>query len=501
MSRGGRVDRTWRRYRPRSVRSRLVATYTVVALVLAAGGFGVFAVLLHRGLNASLDVSLQARVAPLADSVAGLAAGGSVDTAPSGPDAGTQASGDPDHDRLGVDSFSVVYRPDGGIAQIEPTTLRVSPLLPIQVAQARRASTYFTIGAEESELRVLGTPVAGPGGTWVVAVGSNLDTVTDAANRAIGELLLTLPFLILVAAVGAWLLSGAALRPVERLRSDAARLGANDPQSRLRVPETADELARLADTFNGLLDRLQRSVTRQRDLVADAGHELRTPLAVLRTELDLADRPNRSRTDLADSITHARSEVDRLCQLAEDLLFLARADEHAALLALSATDLSEVLSDAVRAARGGADRAGVILVSDIPERLPARADPSALRRAIDNLVANALRATPPGGTVTVAASRDEGATTISVADSGPGFPADFLPHAFERFRRPDGSRTAITGGAGLGLAIVAEIARAHLGSVQATNRPGGGAVITLALPPLPATDSDPPSVRETATSS
>jgi hypothetical protein len=266
------------------------------------------------------------------------------------------------------------------------------------------------------------------------------------------------------------------------------------------VPETADELARLADTFNGLLDRLQRSVTRQRDLVADAGHELRTPLAVLRTELDLADRPNRSRTDLADSITHARSEVDRLCQLAEDLLFLARADEHAALLALSATDLSEVVSDAVRAARGGADRAGVNLVSDIAERLPAWADASALRRAIDNLVANALRATPAGGTVTVAASRDEGGTTISVADSGPGFPADFLPHAFERFRRPDGSRTAITGGVGLGLAIVAEIARAHHGSVQAANRPVGGAVITLVLPPLAVTDSDPPSVRESATS-
>jgi two-component system, OmpR family, sensor kinase len=322
--------------------------------------------------------------------------------------------------------------------------------------------------------------------------------VTDAANKAVRDLLLAVPVLILVAAVGAWLLSGAALRPVDRLRSDAARLGAHDPESRLRVPQTADELARLADTFNGLLDRLQNSLARQQNLVADAGHELRTPLAVLRTELDLADRPNRSRDDLAEAITHARLEVDRLCQLAEDLLFLARADEHRALIAPTPIDLATVAGGAARAARASANHKSISLVSEASEPVPVEGDPSALRRAMDNLVGNALRATPPGGTVTVSTELSGRMAVVTVADTGSGFPAEFLDHAFERFRRPDSSRTAVTGGAGLGLAIVAEIVRAHHGTVHADNRPGGGAVVTVTLP-VPAS-VDPLATAGTAVS-
>jgi two-component system OmpR family sensor kinase len=480
------MNRLWRRYRPRSVRARLVATYTVVAVVLAAGGIVVFSELLHKGLDASLDATLQTRLAPLVSSVQAPDAGGLAEAGPTAPDSnqalGPARAADEHGGVPAIDSFSVIYRPDGRIAQIEPTAPRFAPLTADQITRARNGPEQFNATIGDDQLRVSAAPVIRSDGTWVAAVGSNGDAVTDAADRATHELLLAVPFLILAAAVGAWLLSGAALRPVERLRSDAARLGAHDPESRLRVPDTADELARLAETFNGLLDRLQRSVARQRDLVADAGHELRTPLAVLRTELDLADGPRRSRADLADSITHARSEVDRLCQLAEDLLFLARADENAALIVPVPADLREVVNEATRAARASADLGSVHLISDVDEALPALADPSAVRRAMDNLLANAVRATPSDGTVTVSAHRDAHATVITVADTGPGFPEPFLAHAFERFRRPDDSRTAITGGAGLGLAIVAEIARAHQGSVTAANQPQGGALITLRLP-------------------
>ncbi len=367
------MNRLWRRWRPRSVRARLVATYTVVAVVLAAGGIVVFSELLHKGLDASLDATLQTRLAPLVNSVQAPDAGGLAEAGPTAPDSNQAlgpASASDDHGGgPAIDSFSVIYRPDGRIAQIEPTAPRFAPLTADQIARARNGPEQFKTTIGDDQLRVWAAPVIRSDGTWVAAVGSNGDAVTDAADRATHELLLAVPFLILAAAVGAWLLSGAALRPVERLRSDAARLGAHDPKSRLRVPDTADELARLAETFNGLLDRLQRSVARQRDLVADAGHELRTPLAVLRTELDLADGPRRSRADLADSITHARSEVDRLCQLAEDLLFLARADENAALIVPVPADLREVVNEATRAARASADLGSVHLISDVDEAL------------------------------------------------------------------------------------------------------------------------------------
>ena len=507
-----RLPSRWRQriWRPRSVRGRLVATYTVVAIVLATGGFGVFVVLLNRGLDASVNATLQGRVAPLVTSVANGPPGAVPDTGLAPPEHSASAAARPGTGSAGstggtgantvphVYGFSIVYQPDGTIVQADPATLRVSPLTATQLERAGKGAAYFTVGREEDELRVLAVPVTRADGTWIVAVGSNVDVVSDAANKAIRDLLLAVPVLILVAAVGAWLLSGAALRPVDRLRSDAARLGAHDPESRLRVPETADELARLAETFNGLLDRLQNSLARQRNLVADAGHELRTPLAVLRTELDLADRPNRSRDDLADAITHARLEVDRLCQLAEDLLFLARADEHGALIASAPIDLTAVVNDAARAARAAAGRKSISLVTEIGEPAPVRGDPSALRRALDNLVSNALRATPTGGTVTVSTERSGWTATVTVADTGPGFPQEFLAHAFERFRRPDSSRTAVTGGAGLGLAIVAEIVRAHHGAVHADNRPGGGAVVTITLP-VPAS-ADPLAATETAAS-
>ena len=232
---------------------------------------------------------------------------------------------------------------------------------------------------------------------------------------------------ILLAALGAWLLSGAALRPVERMRADAERIGEHDLDNRISIPGTADELARLASTFNALLDRIRVSVERQRNLVADAGHELRTPLAILRTELELADKPDRSRADLADAITHARSEVDRLTRLAADLLFLARADGTGGIVQPVDTDVTAQLVGAVRASRGRAEAVGVTLQIDAPGELWMLIDPDALRRALDNLVANAIAATPSNGLVTVGAAVVDHDRTIWVADTGPGFPPDFLP--------------------------------------------------------------------------
>lgn len=485
----------------RSIRARLVATYTVVAMFLAVAGLFLFAVLLRRGSMASVDAGLRARAAPIIATVnarstptgsAGLKPGpalpkvGGVDR-PDGPNGSPgSTSGRSD---TSVDAFTALYGPKDQVVGLQPAELRSSPLTRAQLRTARSRVAHFRLQLGDEEVRVLAFPVRTAVGTWVVAAGASLGPFASATNEAIHELELAVPALIVLAALSAWLLSGAALRPIERMRADADALGQHDPASRLSVPATADNLAKLAVTFNALLDRLHRSLARQRDLIADAGHELRTPLSVLRIELELADDTGASRDELADAITHARNELERLSRLAEDLLFLARADSASRLVQLEETDVSILVAESVRASRGRATALAVEITMDVAGPCITHADPVALRRALDNIVANALAASPLEGTVEVRGWETVDGVTIVVSDDGPGFPDTFLGHAFERFARPDGHRTSGAGGAGLGLAIVAEIVHAHHGNVTATNLESGGAAVTIILPPRPAQPS------------
>lgn len=471
--------------RPRSLRAKLVCTYTAAAVLLGLGGMAAFTVLLHRGVVASVDATLESRAAPLVSELSAtqrLAPGTPPVVVPSTGSAAPAGAGegkDSRHGAAAVESFSAIYRPDGRAAEVDPPGAAI--LTASELRSARAGQRAFTVATASRKLRVLAVPVRRADGTWVVAVGTDLGDVTGATNTAIRELELIVPALIVLAATGAWLLSGAALRPVKRMTADAADLGEHDPASRITVPATADELASLARTFNGLLDRLTRSLARQRDLIADAGHELRTPLAVLRTELELADMPGRSKEELADSVAHARKELDRLSKVADDLLLLARADGAGPLIHPVDTDLVDVATATIRAHRAHAESAGTDLQLVCPDQVPAVADPSALRRALDNLIANALTAVGSSGTVTVTITVSD-VITLSVRDTGPGFPPEFVAHAFGRFTLPDSARSAANGGAGLGLAIVAEIVHAHGGSVSATNGAAGGADVTVTLP-------------------
>jgi signal transduction histidine kinase len=273
------------------------------------------------------------------------------------------------------------------------------------------------------------------------------------------------------------------------MRRQSAGLAGHDDGTHLAVPSTRDEIASLASTLNELLDRQRHALAqerqaleRERGFVADAGHELRTPLATLRAELELAGRPGRDRAELVDAVTSAAGETDRLIRLAEDLLTLARADGSAGFLRVRPTDLADVTASAARAASAVGDLRDVDVVLDTPAHLEARVDPDRLRQALDNLLANAVRHSAEHGVVTLTVTRHEGRVVFSVADDGPGFPEEFLPHAFERFRRADTARARSEGGSGLGLAIVETIARAHDGRVRAANRTEGGAVVEIDLP-------------------
>jgi hypothetical protein len=267
------------------------------------------------------------------------------------------------------------------------------------------------------------------------------------------------------------------------MRREAAEISDRDLDRRLGVPATRDEIAALGTTINALLARLQGALHRERGFVADAGHELRTPLAILRAELELAARPGRSREALVDAINEAGAETDRLIRLAEDLLLLARADNHQPFLRPRRLSVPTCCAPRRAAQRPGRPSAEVTSHRHVPEILDVPADPDRLRQAVDNLLDNATRHSPRGGVVELSAGiARRGVLAIEVEDRGLGFPVDFLPHAFDRFHRAGDARSRDDGGSGLGLSIVRAIVRAHGGAVVATNRAGGGAAVRIELP-------------------
>jgi hypothetical protein len=356
-----------------------------------------------------------------------------------------------------------------------------SLLTPAELSQARHHQVLLTRTIGDQPLRLLAAPLSEQDG-WVGIVGVSLATSDDTLRQAAVGLLIGGTAFVILAGIGAYWLARAALAPVERLRREAAALSEDDTGATLRVPGTHDEIAALAGTMNELLLRLRGALARQRAFVADASHELRTPFAVLHGELELAGRPGRSKEELSAAVASAAQEASRLTRITDDLLLLAKGDENKLSLQLERTDVTSLLARSADRALARAEAAGVTCRIEAAVGLTAVADAGRLRQAVDNLVDNALRFAPPGTEVVIRAGIAAGFLVIEVSDSGPGFPAEFLPYAFERFRRPDQGRARSAGGAGLGLAIVHAIASAHGGTAVAANRPEGGAAVRLEIP-------------------
>lgn len=443
------------------LRLRLALLFALgTAVVIAAAGLA-FVLRLRVGLDDSLDPGLRTRVHAVAEEL--------------GSDAPL---------RLGpADEIVQVRALDGRLLASSPGA-GTRPLLDAtQWQQALAGDVSFTTTVSGDQSRLLATTVPTRGGRVLVVAGTGTDVSDDAVDDVQATFLVGGPPAVLLAGAGAWLLAGAALRPVERMRRQAANIGDRDTGRRLAVPSTRDEIAALGATINGLLARLQDALARERGFVADAGHELRTSLAILRAELELAARPGRSRDELVAAVSHAGAETDRLIRLAEDLLLLARADNAQPFLRLVLLALPDLLGTAARGAGARAAARGVTLAVHAFPELTVVADPDRLRQAVDNLLDNATRHAPAGSVVDVTAiANGTGMITIEVADRGFGFPAEFLPHAFERFHRAEAARTRDGGGTGLGLSIVQAITHAHGGHATAANRPDGGAAVTLELP-------------------
>lgn len=440
-----------------------------MAIVLA--GLGAFVYLRIRGdLLAAVDAGLRSRAQMLVNSA-------------SQPDALAGALGEgklADAD----EAFAQILDASGRIVATS-SAVSNAPLLSVEEARAISKTFFVTRQVEEigqydtldDPIRLLAT-VTGESPHRIVVVGATLSDVNESLQRLIDMMATAGPVAILVTAAAAWLFAGAALRPVEMMRRDAAAVSASEPARRLPVPRSSAELARLATTLNSMLDRLQEAIERERQFVDTASHELRTPLATLRAEVELALARRREVPELEASLRSALEDINHLQRLAEDLLVLARSRGGQIPIRRVETRLDALVGKCLQVVNVQSHAAGVTIDVDRSDAT-VELDPDRVHQALRNILENAVRHSPRGGIVRLSAARANGTVRFVVADSGPGFPSDLLASAFDPFtrgrRQDSGSH-----GTGLGLAIVRAVAQAHGGSATIENTPTG-ARVTLEL--------------------
>ncbi len=381
------------------------------------------------------------------------------------------------------ESFAEVLDPSGGVTDSSLAVGRHVLLSSSELRRALRGPVYLDRGplpGLRDESRLLAVPVEAKGQRQVVVVGTSTDARSESLTDLAQLLLVGGPFALLLASLAAYGVAAAALKPVEAMRSRAAEISAAEPDRRLPVPPSRDEVARLGKTLNQMLERLGEALEHERAFVADASHELRTPLAILRTELELALAGGRSPEELRAALASAAEETDRLSQLSDDLLTIAQTERGELPLRLARLCVRDALEGVGRRFARRAEEAGRAIEVSAPSSLALSADRLRIDQAVGSMVDNALRY--GAGTVELTAQAGQREVEIHVRDRGEGFPADFLERAFERFSRAaSGNRD---GGSGLGLAIVQTVARAHGGEAYAANREGGGADVWLTLPSI-----------------
>jgi signal transduction histidine kinase len=370
-----------------------------------------------------------------------------------------------------IDAGGDVVRATSGVGR--------SPLVQGGELERARSEPVFadrdSVAGFDEHVRVLARPADGG---QVLVVGASREDREETLASLRDVLLIGGPLALLASALAAYWLATAALRPVEAMRREAAEISRLGSGRRLPVPPGGDELAELGGTLNEMLDRLERTAEREHGFVASASHELRTPLALLRAELELALREGRSPEELRAAVASAAGESDRLVQLAEDLLVLARADEGRLPVRPEPLDAGELLAATARRFEARAAEAGRDLRVEPSDGLALHADRLRAEQALANLVDNALR--HGDGPVELAAEPSGRAVRLHVRDRGPGFEPALDGHAFERFTRGDPARSG--GGTGLGLAIVEAIASSHGSRAGAGPREGGGADAWIELP-------------------
>jgi heavy metal sensor kinase len=451
-----------------SIRLRLTAWYSSVLLLgLALFASGMWLALEQR-LIAGIDARLAQRVQGLRSA---LGAEGGI------------------HDRGQLQqelSEFAAELPEGGLIQLRDPAGAVILPFPQQTAFPRDAAApqtaCRTVRQEGRPFRVAAARVECAGQTYEALLANSLDEVLAVMRDFRHLLFLMIPAVLAVACLGGYWLSLRALRPVDEITSVAKSISVRNLSQRVAVPRTGDELQRMSETWNEVLERLEVAVKRIRQFTADASHELRTPLALIRVTAELALRRERPPEEYRESLRVIESEAEHMTVLTESLLTMARADADNFTMALAATDLHELVNAVVHQNEALAAEKGIRLraAADGPPALAA-ANASGIRTVLMILLDNALKHTPAGGSVTVsaAAAATGCGAVLWVEDTGEGIAAGALPHIFERFYRGDPARSG--SGFGLGLSIAQAIAHAHGSEITVESAPGAGARFSLTL--------------------
>jgi len=322
--------------------------------------------------------------------------------------------------------------------------------------------------------------------TYTLVVMQSLHPQHEMLEDIRNTFLWAIPIALLVASLGGYFLARKSLQPVAAMATQARAMGAANLHARLAVLNPRDELGQLAVTFNQLLERLEESFERQKRFMADASHELRTPVAILHGETEVTlSRVDRSPEEYRETLGILKDESQRLARIVEDLFTLTRADAGQYPLQLQSVYLDELAADVLRRARSLAMAKKITLSATIDPELPIEADEALLRRMLLNLLDNAIKYTPEGGQVSLQCHRRGDDYTLSVSDTGTGIPVELQTRIFERFFRADKARSRAEGdsaGAGLGLSIARWIAEAHHGRLELTKSDAAGTTFTASLP-------------------
>jgi two-component system OmpR family sensor kinase len=451
-----------------SVRARLTLWYTAILALVLIIFSAVSYVLLARAIRAENDASL-------------------ADTAHEFAAAFDPADGSRGRDVLLDFRYSdrqiLVLSPKGGI---------VAGSNKIGAAEQTRIQSFIRAGGtgldtipggEEGDgIRIIATPINVVGTRYTVVVARDLSEQADRLESAARAVFFGIPLALIVAAAGGYLLARKSFAPVTTMSLKARQIGAETLDERIEIGNERDELGFLAATLNGLLERLQLAFESQRRFMADASHELRTPIAIIQGEADVALARDRDAADYRESIEVMQRAARKLTRIVQNLFLLARGDAGRYPISMSRFYVGEVVADCIRGMRSVAQARGVTLSCSAPEDIVIVADEELIHRLVLNLVENAVKFTPSGGTVHVDVGDGGGNCTIRVTDTGPGIPRTDQPRIFERFFRGDRARPQDAGGAGLGLPIARWIAEVHGGELRLEHSDATGTVFLAILP-------------------
>lgn len=454
----------------RSIRFRLTAWYAaILAVTLAAAGLGVW-IALRDAINDTADKELRARLAATRAFIRHAAAEGQpLDEVMEGANFAPAGS----HFRIADVSGRWLYQSAGA---------RSSQPLPRDLAALPARGRFETVMERGKPIRIV-TAAAPP---FVVQIGFPLDEFAEMLDAFAWTALLASPIVLLLASAAGYWMSRRALAPVEEIASAAEDIEARNLSERLPMHGSGDELDHLSGALNGMLARLEDSFRRITQFTADASHELRTPVAIIRTTAEVARRKPRTGQQYAETLDSIVAESERTTRLVEDLMLLARADAGETNLRAEPVDVPSVARSACAEARVLAEKAGVDLALDRAANCTVSGDDEALDRLLLILLDNAIKYSKPQGWVRVSVDAGEwhgrSAAVVEVRDNGIGISPEDLPHLFDRFYRASKDRSRKVDGVGLGLSIAQTIARRHGGDIAVESELGVGSTVRVFLP-------------------